>query len=138
MRTIVNSLVGLTVAVTSGCGIGKDNLPPTALIGQPTSGPVLQTRTVGYVSAKEGLVMAQQAASQWDTAAELARIEGTTIEHSYMLGDWNYTFYSPFQRDLALLVIYDGFITKTFTVRREPFSRPIFGGIFRIDSREAI
>ncbi len=134
MRALV---LGLSVLMLAGCGAGSGStVAPKTTAGDSGSG--IQAKASGFASARDGLSTAESAARTWDASARLARIEGSSIDNGYMLGDWNYTFYSPFKRDKALLVIWDGSRTQTYEVRKDPFAREIFGGSFNIDSRQAI
>lgn len=144
MRAVALGLVGLMLAAC-GVGGGASGVRGADSAGAPgrpvvagSGGGSLTAKAAGFASARDGFNAAESAARAWDFSARLARIEGTAIDNGYMLGDWSYTFYSPFKRDKALLVIWDGFRTQAFEQRKDPFAREIFGGTFEIDSRQAI
>ncbi len=125
--------VGMSLLL-AGCGAtGNAHIAPV-------TAPQLQVsaKAAGFASARDGLFPAQSAARSWDGAAALARIEGSGIDVGFMMGDWNYTFYAPSKRDEALLVVWDGAKTKASKVSKEPGARPIFGGSFNIDSKQAV
>lgn len=129
--------LGLTALMLAGCGAsaGSTAAPKAP---SPVSTGTVQAKAAGFASARDGLSTAESAARGWDASARLARVEGSSIDNSYMLGDWGYTFFSPFKRDKALLVIWDGFKTQSYEMRKDPFARDIFGGRFNIDSKQAI